>query len=125
MKAVIITLIILYKCTAGMSQKAVSDSLVKISPKLSTVLEFREHNFLANQNLIPVKIFATNEKVRLCCCGPPPLIILDGKEIVQSDSLKIAPNDIESITVLKDKSSAEIYGEKGENGVIIITSKKK
>lgn len=35
----------------------------------------------------------------------------------------IDPNDIESISVLKDASSAAIYGSKASNGVILITNK--
>lgn len=52
-----------------------------------------------------------------------PLIILDG--IVFSGSIaEINMNDIGSIQVLKDASSSAIYGSRGANGVIIITSKK-
>ena len=36
----------------------------------------------------------------------------------------INPNDIESITVLKDASSTSVYGNRGSNGVIVITTKK-
>ena len=51
-----------------------------------------------------------------------PLILLDNVEI---PSLQlINPNDIESISVLKDAASASIYGAKGAFGVILITSKK-
>ncbi len=52
---------------------------------------------------------------------PNPLIILDG---VESDINNIEPNDIESITVLKDASSAAIYGARAANGVILITTKR-
>jgi TonB family protein len=51
-----------------------------------------------------------------------PLYILDGKEISNISFLN--PKDIESISVLKDKSATALYGKKGENGVIIITTKK-
>lgn len=52
-----------------------------------------------------------------------PLIILDG--IPYSGSMsEINPDDIESIEVLKDASSAAIYGSRGSNGVILITTKK-
>lgn len=53
----------------------------------------------------------------------PPLIIYDGKELASTKT--ISPNDIESITVLKDKSAVDTYGEKGKNGVIVIVSKEK
>src|SRR5690606_36241045 len=52
-----------------------------------------------------------------------PLIVLDG--IPYGGSLNdINPNDIESIEILKDASSAAIYGSRGSNGVILITSLK-
>jgi len=52
-----------------------------------------------------------------------PLIVLDGK-IVNNDTLEsLDPNDIESIHVLKGKSATSLYGEKAENGVIMITLK--
>lgn len=51
-----------------------------------------------------------------------PLIIIDG---VPGGSLSsIAPEDVETIDVLKDGSAAAIYGTRGTNGVIIITTKK-
>ena len=52
-----------------------------------------------------------------------PLIILDW-EIFHADMNTIDPNTIESITVLKDKKSTDLFGEKGKNGVIIINTKK-
>ncbi|MFD2101223.1 M56 family metallopeptidase [Flagellimonas iocasae] len=55
-----------------------------------------------------------------------PLIVIDGKEQLKADmdNLDMAPEKIESITVLKDKTATEKYGEKGKNGVIEITTKK-
>lgn len=52
-----------------------------------------------------------------------PLIILDGMTFNGSLN-EINPDDIKSIDVLKDASSTAIYGSKGANGVIIITSKR-
>ena len=51
-----------------------------------------------------------------------PLIIVDGVEY--SGSLDIPASDIESMDILKDASSTAIYGTKGANGVIIITTKR-
>ncbi|NOR76204.1 MAG: SusC/RagA family TonB-linked outer membrane protein [Draconibacterium sp.] len=53
---------------------------------------------------------------------PNPLYIIDG--VPASPGNNIAPGDIESISVLKDASSAAIYGSRGANGVIIITTKR-
>ncbi len=55
--------------------------------------------------------------------GTAPLIVLDGVPYNGSIS-DINPQDIESIDVLKDASSSAIYGSRGANGVILITSKK-
>jgi TonB-linked SusC/RagA family outer membrane protein len=52
-----------------------------------------------------------------------PLIVLDGIPYGGSIS-EINPDDIESIEVLKDASSAAIYGSRGANGVILVTTKK-
>jgi iron complex outermembrane receptor protein len=51
-----------------------------------------------------------------------PLVVVDG--LVGADINSIDPNDIASIDVLKDASSAAIYGTRGSAGVIIITTKK-
>ncbi len=52
-----------------------------------------------------------------------PLIVLDGV-IFRGDLAEINPNDIESVDVLKDASSAAIYGSQATNGVVIFTTKK-
>jgi TonB-linked SusC/RagA family outer membrane protein len=51
-----------------------------------------------------------------------PLYIVDGAQV--GDMSLVNPNDIESISVLKDASSASIYGVAGGNGVVLITTKK-
>jgi TonB-linked SusC/RagA family outer membrane protein len=52
-----------------------------------------------------------------------PLIVLDGV-IFNGDLAEINVNDIESVDVLKDASSASIYGSRASNGVIVFTTKK-
>jgi len=54
--------------------------------------------------------------------GIAPLIIVDGKETSKNIN-DLDANDIHSITVLKDESATKIYGNKGKNGVILITTK--
>ena len=51
-----------------------------------------------------------------------PLVVIDG--IAGGDLRTLAAQDIESITVLKDAGSAAIYGTRGANGVILVTTKK-
>lgn len=53
-----------------------------------------------------------------------PLFILDGSPISSGAFTALNPNDIESMTVLKDASSTAIYGSRAANGVVILTSKK-
>lgn len=55
--------------------------------------------------------------------GKDPLIIVDGAPF-SGDLNNLNPNDVESMTVLKDAASAALYGARGANGVIIITTKK-
>lgn len=53
-----------------------------------------------------------------------PLVVIDGIASQSSSSLNtINPNDIASVTILKDAGSAAIYGSRGANGVILITTK--
>lgn len=54
--------------------------------------------------------------------GNSPLIVIDG--VPGGDMRNLAPQDIESMTVLKDAASAAIYGTRGANGVILITTRK-
>ncbi len=54
--------------------------------------------------------------------GNSPLYVIDG--VPGADINTLSPNDIESIDVLKDASAAAIYGSRGANGVIIVTTKK-
>lgn len=66
--------------------------------------------------------------------GTQPLYVLDGIPLINDDEssngaptnplLTLSTNEIESIDVLKDASSAAIYGARGANGVVLITTKK-
>ena len=49
-----------------------------------------------------------------------PLVIIDG---IEGSFDQLNPNDIESISVLKDAASSAIYGSKAANGVILVTTK--
>ena len=53
-----------------------------------------------------------------------PLILLDGVESSKLDLARIDPEDIESFSVLKDASATAMYGARGANGVILVTTKK-
>jgi len=51
-----------------------------------------------------------------------PLYVVDG--VVMTDFQLLNPNDVESVEVLKDASSSAIYGARGANGVIMVTTKR-
>ena len=55
-------------------------------------------------------------------CSLNPLIVVDG--IIDGSLSNVDPNDIESITVMKDAASAAIYGTRASSGVILITTKR-
>ncbi len=52
-----------------------------------------------------------------------PLILVDGRELPQDTLNNLYPDQIESMTVLKDSAAVKKYGEKGKNGVILIKLK--
>ncbi|MCU4174940.1 M56 family metallopeptidase [Carboxylicivirga sp. N1Y90] len=56
--------------------------------------------------------------------GKQPLYIIDGEEIDGERFKDIDSDDIKSLTVLKDKTATDLYGEKAKDGVIIIEMKK-
>ncbi|WP_423737297.1 SusC/RagA family TonB-linked outer membrane protein [Chitinophaga caseinilytica] len=61
--------------------------------------------------------------------GKKPLIVIDGFPYEEGDNpddivRRLNPNDVESITVLKDAAAASIWGARSGNGVIVITTKK-
>ena len=53
------------------------------------------------------------------------LFIIDGKEVTKKEFDNLDTDNIESVNVLKGKSATEKYGNKGKNGVIVVTTKKK
>ncbi len=53
-----------------------------------------------------------------------PLYIVDGVQVNAADFATINPSDVETYNILKDASSTSIYGSRGANGVIVITTKR-
>jgi len=53
-----------------------------------------------------------------------PLYVIDGVERNQSQFLRIDPTEIESFSILKDAAATAVYGSKGANGVILVTTKR-
>lgn len=53
-----------------------------------------------------------------------PLFVIDGVAMEDPDNSLITPDNIKSISILKDASSTAIYGARGSNGVVVITTKR-
>lgn len=68
-------------------------------------------------SLILLMIFSATAQT-----DPKPLIVVDG-EITKIDLKSIPPDSIISVTVLKEKSATDAYGEAGHNGVIIVETR--
>ncbi|MBL4677644.1 MAG: TonB-dependent receptor [Mucilaginibacter sp.] len=67
---------------------------------------------------LSIKVRGTNS----INAGSNPLYVIDG--VPTQDTRSLNPADVESISVLKDASSAAIYGAQGANGVVLITTKR-
>lgn len=52
-----------------------------------------------------------------------PLILMDGLEISSSDLSRLQPDDIASFSIMKDATATALYGARGANGVILVTTK--
>ncbi len=62
--------------------------------------------------------------VRSLTASNSPLYVVDGIPLISGGIENINPSDIESIDVLKDASSTAIYGSRGANGVVIVSTKR-
>ncbi len=56
--------------------------------------------------------------------GNEPLYVIDGFPVYNENGSNLNPNEIESIEILKDASATAIYGSRGANGVVMITTKR-
>lgn len=62
--------------------------------------------------------------VRSLTASNEPLYVVDGIPLISGGIDNLNPNDIESVDVLKDASATAIYGSRGANGVVIVSTKK-
>jgi TonB family protein len=84
---------------------------------------------IADEDAIGYKADTGNVKHTLITVNKPggnnPLYIIDGKEKSYAEMQLISPQNIKSISVLKDQNAKALYGAKGANGVILVTTKTK
>ncbi|MEI7830375.1 MAG: TonB family protein [Prolixibacteraceae bacterium] len=82
-------------------------------------------SFSSSDNKLEVRKAETLDLTEKFNSDNPPLIILDGVQISKDEMSQVKPDQIESISVLKDQSGTKLFGEKGKNGVVLITTKAK
>jgi TonB-linked SusC/RagA family outer membrane protein len=109
--------------TGAITQVSSGDILKSNNPNLTSAL----------QGKIPVDIGGvwkpgTNPSIEIrgissITGSNEPLWVIDGIPM-QSTSVNLNPNDVQSVDILKDASASAIYGARGSNGVIIITTKR-
>ncbi|TVZ57149.1 TonB-linked SusC/RagA family outer membrane protein [Lutibacter sp. Hel_I_33_5] len=126
------------------SKRKLTDNVVKLSSKdIDGIPTPNVFNTISGK-AAGVQVNQTNGKVEgglnfrirgqsSISAGTNPLFVLDGIPLISDDEsnngaptnplLTLSPNEIESIDILKDASSAAIYGARGANGVVIITTK--
>ncbi|WP_430908271.1 SusC/RagA family TonB-linked outer membrane protein [Maribacter sp. 2-571] len=79
-------------------------------------------------NVVQSGVPGANPTVRIRGLGSvlnsDPLFVIDGIPVGQGGLNDVAPDAIEDITVLKDAASTAIYGSRGANGVVLVTTKK-
>ncbi len=92
----------------------------KLSPDFS-----KEMKITMKRAVIGIEVVGNNPTdSEIIRTSDPVLTFVDGKETSEEDLTKISPDRIESISVLRKKEITDKYGEKGKNGVVLITLKK-
>ena len=90
---------------------------------ISTALQGLVAGLQAKENLDGTMEFLIRGTSSLYA-GRQPLVVVDGFPIIGTDFSNLNPNDVESITVLKDAAASSIWGARAANGVIVVTTKR-
>lgn len=96
------------------------DKVTKVKDKKGNdVLVTKDSIKVVRSGLMPNKVFNIRGFE-----GKSPFVIIDGVTSEDADALsKLSPDDIDNISVLKEESAIRLYGEKGKDGVILVTTK--
>lgn len=127
------------------NKKILTDNVAKLGAKDISNISVSNFQATMSGKAAGVRINQTNGKVdgamnirirgtSSISAGGQPLYVLDGMPLINVNEsnngapmnplLSLSPSEIESIDILKDASSAAIYGARGANGVVLITTKK-
>ncbi|WP_407428479.1 SusC/RagA family TonB-linked outer membrane protein [Arcticibacter sp.] len=93
------------------------------APSGNTVIGSRKVNSLSQLQIRGLSTLGMSTPFDAGTPGRLPLVILDNFPY-EGDINQLNPNDVESVTVLKDAAAASIWGSRSSNGVIVITTKK-
>ncbi len=111
---------------AGSAVSLTAEDLNKSSISVGNMLQGRAAGVQVSQNNgtpgagLSIRIRGTNS----INADSEPLYVIDGFPSSEGIGMTIKPEDIESITILKDAASTSIYGARGANGVVLVTTKK-
>lgn len=92
------------------------------APSVNTVIGGRKVNALGRLQIRGISTLGMDTPLDAGTPGRLPLVILDNFPY-EGDINNINPNDVESVTLLKDAAAASIWGSRSSNGVIVITTK--
>lgn len=93
------------------------DGVIIIATKKSSHATDASAKVVAGESVLAMRGVSNDKK---------PLVVIDGERKGKDFDLQsVNPEDIQSISVLKDDSGVQLYGEEGKNGVIVITKKAK
>ena len=93
--------------------------------KDGAVLIYIKNENTENNSTLEVITIKSDSKAFISDDDSKYLIYIDGTEATKEDMEKINPDNIEKMNVLKGEAALKLYGDKGKNGVIEITTKKK
>lgn len=97
---------------------------------LMTVATVQAQTLSSSQDTTIHRTDAAKEGIRIICVsslknGNEPLHIIDGTPVTEEQLKALDPNRIKKINVLKGLEATAIYGSRGANGAIIITTKRR
>ena len=111
---------------AGSAVSLGAEELNRSSLSVGNMLQGRAAGVQVSQNNgtpgagLSIRIRGTNS----INADSEPLYVIDGFPASEGIGMTIKPEDIETITILKDAASTSIYGARGANGVVLVTTKK-
>ncbi|MGC5743458.1 TonB-dependent receptor plug domain-containing protein [Chryseobacterium sp. NFX27] len=112
-------------------QKMIGSTTVIPASELNVKANKQEETVSKLQGIVSRPMPADNQPIRIGGASSSlrkdhkPLVVMNGKIASLEDLQEVDPNAIKTMSVLKDAAATSIYGSKAQNGVIVVTTKKK